>query len=229
LPDSVRGALRERATGHRMGEYGYEPVIDGFELAQPVDEAERNEARIITAAALRPSPVAVIQGELGRLRMLTAKKADQAVEAGMQAALYAEMLAEYPEDIVVRVCRDWLKDPKGEFWPAWAELGGPADRLLKERRDLAEALAACGPKPPPEPDPEDIERRRLIAARDRQWTEAAAHRDAHPELMQPRPAPPRPEGEKPMRSIGDLAAGFHLPDVDDPEVQRWLAAMEATE
>ena len=224
MPDSVRGALRERATGHRMGEYGYEPVIDGFELAQPVDEAERNEARIITAAALRPSPVAVIQGELGRLRMLTAKKADQAVEAGMQAALYAEMLAEYPEDIVVRVCRDWLKGPKGEFWPAWAELGGPADRLLKERRDLAEALAACGPKPPPEPDPEDIERRQLVAERDRQWAEAAAFRNAHPEMTTAR----APERER----LGDdkprpVLPPYRLPDVDDPEVQRWLAAMEA--
>jgi hypothetical protein len=33
--------------------------------------------------------------------------------------------------------------------------------------------------------------------------------------MEPQPAPPLPDGERPMRSISELAAGFHLPDVDD--------------
>lgn len=181
LPDCVRGALRERVTGSRVDEYGYESVVDGFELAAPIDEAERTEARIIVAAALQPCSTAVIQQELFRLRKLTAKKGDDPDETAMQAMLYAEMLAEYPEDIVVRVCRDWPKSPKGEFWPAWAELGRPADRLLKERRDLADALAR-GPAKPREPDPEDIERGKAIAERDRQRAEATAWRLAHPEL-----------------------------------------------
>jgi hypothetical protein len=223
LPDSVRGALRERATGHVMGEFGYEPIINGFELVRSIDEAELNEARIIVAAALRPCPAATIQRELGRLHLATRNPTRPADEAKMQIALYAETLieAEYPEDIVITVCRDWWQKRGIKYWPDWGDLGIPADRLVKERRDLAEALAS-GPKPPPEPHPEDIERRRLVAERDRQWAEAAAFRNAHPEMTTAR-APERERlGEDKPRPV---LPPYRLPDVDAPEVQRWLAEM----
>lgn len=224
LPPSLLAACRERVTEHRFSEGGYDPLIAGFELVGPVNETELAEGRIIAAAALRPSPPATVTRELTRLRFATASREFNAAEMTMIGAIYAETLVEYPEDIVIAVCRDWVKRG-GKFWPALAELTEPADRLVKERLDLAEALAR-GPAPPREPNPADTERRRLVAERDRQWAETAAFRDAHPELMEPRPAPPRPEGEKPMRSIGDLAAGFRLPDVNAPEVQKWLSAME---
>jgi hypothetical protein len=210
-----------------MGEFGYEPIIDGFEPVKSVDEAELNEARIIVAAALRPCPAATIQRELGRLHLATRNPTRPADEAKMQIALYAETLveAEYPEDIVITVCRDWWQKRGIKYWPDWGDLGIPADRLVKERRDLADALAR-GPAKPLAPDPEDIERRRLVAERDRQWAEAAEWRRAHPELTTARsPERERVGDDKPLPPL----APYHLPDIADlPEAQRWLAAMEAT-
>jgi hypothetical protein len=58
----------------------------------------------------------------------------------MISAIYTEALVEFPEDIVIRVCRDWPK--RAKFWPALAELVEPAERLLVERRSLAEAWRA---------------------------------------------------------------------------------------
>jgi hypothetical protein len=224
LPPSVRSACRERTTSYALGEYGFEPIVVGLELVGPVDEAERNEARIIVAAALQPSAPTTIKRELVRLRFATANRELDQDGMNLMMAIYAETLIEYPEDVVVKTCRDWVKRG-GKFWPALAELTEPADRLVKERRDLADALAR-GPKPPPEPDPEDIERRRLVAEQERRWAEAAEWRRAHPELTTAQ-APPREwaGGDKPLPPL----APFHLPEVEDlPEAQRWLAEMEAT-
>jgi hypothetical protein len=118
--------------------------------------------------------------ELTRLRFATASREFDTADMTMISAIYTEALLEYPEDIVVRVCRDWPKQAK--FWPALAELVEPAERMMVERRNLAEALAR-GPRRPPEPDPEEDERRAAIAAQERRYAEAAAFRAAHPELM----------------------------------------------
>jgi len=55
----------------------------------------------------------------------------------MISAIYTEALVEFPEDIVVKVCRDWPRRQK--FWPALNELIEPAERLMVERWNLAEA------------------------------------------------------------------------------------------
>jgi hypothetical protein len=180
LPPSLRAACRSRVVGHRTDEYGYDPIVDGFELVGPVDPAELDEARIIVAAALQPSPAAVVGRELTRLRFATASREFSTADMTMISAIYTESLVEFPEDIVVAVCRDWSRRVK--FWPALAELVEPAERLLVERRNLAEALAR-GPAKPPEPDPEEEKRREAIAAQERRNSEAAAYRLAHPELM----------------------------------------------
>lgn len=226
LPPCVRSALRERFE-HRLADE-YDCRGDGFELIGEVDQVELETARQIVRAALQPPSPDVIERELARLRVKTASRDPGQDDLALTFAVYAEELADYPEDIVVTVCRGWIKRG-GKFWPALAELTEPADRLVTERRALADALAR-GPRRLM-PNPEAAKIREAIAKRDRQRAEAATFRVEHPELYN-QPA------LTPMQLLA-LTQGKALPTVlriavgeDDAgpirdEEQRWLAAMEA--
>jgi uncharacterized protein YdaU (DUF1376 family) len=205
LPPSLRAACRSRLVRRLMDEdeeYGPDYEVAEFELVGVIDEAELAAGRAIVAAALQPSAEAVVARELTRLRFATASREFNTADMAMIAAVYAETLSTYPEDIVVKICRDWPRRQK--FWPALAELVEPAERLLVERRSLAEALAR-GPKRPREPDPMEEQRRRAaIEAQERRYVEAEAYRGAHPELMggadyKPSPLGPQSVETKPPR------------------------------
>ncbi len=183
LPPSLRAACRSslvRRLTDEDEEYGPDYEVAGFALVRVIDEAELAAGRAIVAAAMQPGGEALVARELTGLRFATASRELNTADMAMIAAVYAETLVEYPADIVVKVCRDWPK--RAKFWAALAELVEPAERLLVERRNLAEALAR-GPAKPPEPDPEEEKRREAIAAHERRYAEAAAYRLAHPELM----------------------------------------------
>ena len=223
LPPSLRAACRSRSIGHRMGEYGYEPLDDGFELVGSVVPVELEEGRIIVEAALRPSDEATVARELTRLRFATASRDITSADMAIISAVYAEALAEYPGDIVTSVCRGWVKGG-GRFWPSLGELTEPADGLLKERRDLAEALAR-GPRRPPEPGPEDEERRRRIAEQEQRYIDAEAWRNAHPELLETGGRPP-PRAAHLTKHLPPLPPYQGLADPDDPAVKRWYEMPE---
>jgi hypothetical protein len=207
-----------------MGEYGYQAVVLGFELVGDIDPAELDEARAIVAAKMRPCAAMVIKQELARLRVKTTSRATGQDDLALTFSVYAEELARYPEDIVIATCRA----PRGHgFWPQWEELRAVADRLLKERRDLAEALAQ-GPRRVV-PNPEAVKMREAIAKRDRQWAEAAQHRAAHPELHN-QPALTWAQSlalsqGKSLPTVLRIAGDESDAKSIDDAAQRWLAEM----
>ncbi len=206
LPPSVRAAVSP-STKYTIGQWGFEPEpAGGVALVGSVDSAELAAACSTVAAALRPGPPAVAQREMIRLRAVTIKSKDATLaETATAIAAYAETLAEYPEDIIVAVCRGWPRRPGGKYWPALAELLEAADALRTERRRLHEALV-CGPKPV-EPDREAEKRQQWIADRDRRWAEALSLAPGESGLAI---APVVPEVARPSRAerrrLPDLAA-----------------------
>ena len=206
------------STKYTIGQWGFEPEpAGGVALVGSVNSAELAAACSTVAAALRPGPPAVAQREMIRLRAVTIKSKDATLaETATAIAAYAETLAEYPEDIIVAVCRGWPRRPGGKYWPALAELLEAAEALLTERRRLHEALMR-GPKPV-EPDREAEKRQQWIADRDRRWAEAAAWRRANPGWRSPRSWRRLPDD--------DARRGSRLPDLA-AELARFRARMAA--
>lgn len=177
LPPSVEFVSQ---ASYSLGEYGYEEH-SCLRIADGADGRELSEATASVVAALRPCSSATLRRELARLRVVTASRTSGQDSLDLTMAAYAEELAAYPDDVVVAVCRKRYR-----FWPALQELLDAADELVAPRREMFVALKS----PPIWPaEPVDYsETRRLVAERDRQWAEAAAWREAHPELMGEQPA-----------------------------------------
>ena len=85
-----------------------------------------------------------------RLKLRTKNRAQSEKELAFQIAIYADDLAEYPQDVVVGALRYWAKNEK--WWPAWAELKALLDARVNRRLALIEALRRVPREPPLEID-----------------------------------------------------------------------------
>lgn len=202
MPPSIRSACREKIRS-LIGEYGFEAAAIELELVGAVDPAELAHAQAMVETALTPCRPEIAKRELARLRAsVCTREADQG-NLNLTFAAYAEALIEYPPDVVITACQEWAQ--RERFWPALAEILAVCDRLASPRRRLREAVRAN-----PTELPDYTETRRLVAERDRQWAEAAAWRQAHPELMgMPADRLPRREiavREQDRRPLRDLSA-----------------------
>lgn len=177
LPPSVEFVSQ---ASYSLGEYGYEER-SCLRIAAGADDGELSEATASVVAALRPCSSATLRRELARLRVVTASRASGQDNLDLTMTAYAEELATYPDDVVVAVCRKRYR-----FWPVLQELLDAADELVAPRREMLVALKSPAMMWPGEPV-DYSETRRLVAERDRQLGEAAAWRDAHPELMGEQP------------------------------------------
>jgi hypothetical protein len=209
LPPSVASAYRERIA-RTLGEDDYRVV--GGELVGPVHDRALAEAQIIVAAALQPCPAATLRAELLRLKLATRRDKDlSAEEHAMQAALYGEVLAEFPEDIVVSVLRDWPRSGK-VFWPELGDLCTRCGRLVEERRRLQRALERAAQ--PWKAAPVEVDEREP-------WTEErrVEHEAKMAEYWQRMGGRPKPwsllpahdigiENDRPARSVGSVLWGM---------------------
>ncbi len=64
-----------------------------------------------------------------------------------QLAIYADELANYPQDVVIDALRCWAESE--QWWPAWAPLKALLDDRVKKRRALRQALRDAPREPPP--------------------------------------------------------------------------------
>lgn len=116
--------------------------------------------------------------QLARLRALTKMRADQ--DGQLLVFAYADMLADFPADVVRDACTEWAKG--NPFFPAWSDLQRICDRLCSQRIALRKALAAAlEPKPAAlylgKPAPETREDR-LRAIRDAYARIGNSHKSA---------------------------------------------------
>lgn len=115
------------------GEFGYDEIEDGFDLAGQPSEAELGGALRELDAALAPGDERAIALELARLRSLTKAKDEPGV-----ASAYLQELRRYPAWAVIEACRECAESEK--FFPAWAELH---DRLERKLKRFRQQIAAC--------------------------------------------------------------------------------------
>ncbi len=131
-------------------EYGYETKFDGYDLGPGAELADVSAAVNLVEATLKPCPAAVIGQELLRLKLRTKNRAQSEHELAFQIAIYADDLADYPQDVVVDALRYWAKNEK--WWPAWAELKPLLDDRVERRRALIKVLRRVPRSPPPQID-----------------------------------------------------------------------------
>lgn len=75
---------------------------------------------------------------LGKLRALTTRRADDAMDAQLLLEAMAEALSEYPADVFGEACRKWSRCEK--WFPTESELRAVCDRLYRNRKSLVSSL-----------------------------------------------------------------------------------------
>jgi len=86
----------------------------------------------------RPCHADLAAQELAHLRVLTVHRARDPKEMQLVAVAYTQRLAEYPVDVVIAACKAWAD--REEFWPSWAELKAEADKRMRGRLQVRDAL-----------------------------------------------------------------------------------------
>lgn len=108
----------------------------GVTLTTSVSEQDRERAVSMFEAICRPARPEKIIMALGKLRIKTAAKDGDDLEA--RIAVYAEELGEYPADIVLDALNRW---PKMSRWfPTWHELMDIIEWRANKRKWTLEAL-----------------------------------------------------------------------------------------
>lgn len=138
LPACVRSALKP-VWRESFGDGGWDGEIVGYELSDcnAVACIEAAESLAPYLACASPS---LVQSELARLRVSTKSRNEQPGDGAMMAAVYAELLSEFPPDIVTWACRKWARQEK--FWPSLSELRELLDWGIKRRKSLLAELAS---------------------------------------------------------------------------------------
>jgi|SRR5690625_1395883 len=142
LSPAVAGCLKPRVRSRTTAAHGFDEEFLGYEVATvpPPADLERVQSALRShEQACLPAPADRLIDELGRLRILTAKRPDDMPNEVATLRIYAEKLRDYPADIVFEVLR--TQPSHSKFWPAWQELQERLEWRAKRRRSRRDALA----------------------------------------------------------------------------------------
>jgi hypothetical protein len=151
LPAVVAKAVRFRMRDRFDADGEYEArVIDHAVVVGDLQEDALRAAIAVVDAACQPGGEACATKALTLLRARTAYRSTSGGDPHIIGKAYADLLADYPADVIEQACRNWVGISK--WWPAWFDLKRECDllcmRRLAEHKALTEALADLGkPKP----------------------------------------------------------------------------------
>ena len=153
LPAVVAKAIRFRMRDAFDADGEYEArVIDRAVITGDHDEATLRAALAAVDAACQPGGERCATLALTLLRSRTAYRSTSGGEPHVIGKAYADLLADYPADVIDQACRHWAGISK--WWPAWFDLKTVCDRLcarrLAEHKALTEAITNLR-KPRPKP------------------------------------------------------------------------------
>lgn len=137
--------FRERLTFGTDGEAT--PVLLGV-ILPPMSEAIRSRCISHLEAFLSPMTDNEAIAMLTSLKLLTVNRGEQGTDLGAQIKIYAQLLREYPADIVRHVLKSQARMSK--WWPAWSELVERLEPLTKKRKALLKAFKEAQAPTPPE-------------------------------------------------------------------------------
>jgi hypothetical protein len=207
LPAVVAKAIRFRMRDVFDADGEYEArVIDRAIVTGDHDEATLRAALAAVDAACQPGGERCATLALTLLRSRTAHRSTSGGEPHVIGKAYAELLAEYPADVIDQACRGWAGISK--WWPTWFDLKTVCDRLcarrLAEHKALTEAIANLG-KPRPKPlvieqhreTPEDRLTSLIAISRKHNRMESAAKAEVSLAKLQGRDPEPWAQDENP--------------------------------
>lgn len=137
LPPSVARSLTS-VERNWDGPNGFDFERTGWKLTTPVPVNDLCDAYDLVCATLEPCPPRALMAELAHLRAATARRALSEEEEALTFAVLREELAQYPEDVLRSVMRKHARTQR--FFPALAEIVGPCEKAVRERRMLRTAL-----------------------------------------------------------------------------------------
>lgn len=113
-------------------------TVTGVTVRPGVPQAAVDKALAHLESICRPCHTGLAAEELAHLRVLTVHRQRDSKEMELMAVAYTQRLAEYPSDVVIAACKAWAD--REEFWPSWAELKAEADKRMRGRLQIREAL-----------------------------------------------------------------------------------------
>lgn len=219
LPQCVRSCLAETWIDGDVGS-GWNGVVGGYELTQPLAAEERDAAISAAESMLQPAGEGLIVAELGRLRMVTVSR-DVGQDLALMFAAYTDELSRYPADAIRDVLRAWPRTQR--FWPSIAELVERLERIVRPRRALLDGLRRGYREPETSPDwlaPSEDDKEAVVELLQR-------HGFSIDPDGRPRPPEREPLTAEQRRQITEQTKAFRLLPEDDPRVQARLREMGA--
>lgn len=141
LPPLAARSLKAVEVEFTDPKYGFDFAVDRYDLTEPIDHETMLETLAIAESVNEGCPADIAAAELARMRALTKSRAEAAEDTEFMVAAFLDELCQYPADIVRDICRTWTRIEK--FFPAWTDLREMADRRVRKRRKLLEAVRAA--------------------------------------------------------------------------------------
>ena len=120
-------------------QYGFLRVRETWSIDACGDDDIAKMRAFLERICAPAGPELVLQQVLG-MALAMAKRAMQADDYKAQAAIYADDLAEYPEDVILHVCRAMRRGQR--IFPIVKEMRDACEERVEFRRDLLRQLVA---------------------------------------------------------------------------------------
>ena len=140
LPSSLASETRLSFRDFIDPVYGFDTEFSGYRLPESISGDEHAGAVRSIQSALAGADAQLVSQEIARLWLATKHREQDGGDLKMMGAVYAEEMKRYPSDVVVAVCRGWIRKPNGKFWPSLSEMVEEADRLTEPRELLLSTL-----------------------------------------------------------------------------------------
>lgn len=112
-----------------------EPDLAPIALSEAVS---LTKALSVVEATMQPAAIAALEEGLAIVATLTSRFSRDDADADIQLLAYVTKLREYPADVALQALRE--APDRSSKWPAWADLKGRMDFLVRKRRDMLVSL-----------------------------------------------------------------------------------------
>lgn len=112
-----------------------EPDLQTIALSEAVS---LSKALSLIEATMQPAPMPMLEEGLAIVATLTSRFSRDDADADIQLMAYTTKLREYPADVALQALRE--APDRSSKWPAWADLKGRMDFLVRKRREMYAAV-----------------------------------------------------------------------------------------
>lgn len=131
-------SLHAQERNNTTAEYGWDVKLIGYDFDGRAPIEDISTALAMLESINARADIRLVDEELAKLRIKTARKAESDDDMALTLLAYSEELAEFPPDVVIDACRSWARQNK--WFPTCMELREMCQHRVKKRRMMLDAL-----------------------------------------------------------------------------------------